>query len=151
MSGPGEYLPDATIANPNPLPKAMVKKRSCNFKRRPCPRCGFSARRHDLRTRTLHHLGDPTSGRPVDVELVCSVHRCCKCKKSFSADTAHIADSHSHYTREVVAMAVRIVVEDSLPYREASWHLWRDHRVFVPFSTIQKWVESAGEKKPRED
>jgi hypothetical protein len=27
---------------------------------------------------------------------------------------------------------VRCVVEDGLPYRTASWHLWRDHRVFVP-------------------
>jgi hypothetical protein len=43
-------------------------------------------------------------------------------------------------------LAVRLVVEDSLPYRPASWHLWRDHRVFVPFGTIQNWVE-AGEKK----
>jgi hypothetical protein len=26
--------------------------------------------------------------------------------------------------------------------------LWRDHRVFVPWATIQDWVEAAGEKKP---
>jgi hypothetical protein len=39
------------------------------------------------------------------------------------------------------------VVEDGLPYRAVSWHLWRDHRVFVPFATIQNWVEAAGEKK----
>jgi hypothetical protein len=37
--------------------------------------------------------------------------------------------------------------EDGLPYRSASWHLWRDHRVFVPYATIQNWVEAAGEKK----
>ena len=35
----------------------------------------------------------------------------------------------SHYTHRVVAAAVRLVVEDGLPYRAASWHLWRDHRV----------------------
>jgi hypothetical protein len=46
----------------------------------------------------------------------------------------------------VIQLAVRIVVEDGLPYRPDSWHLWRDHRVFVPFATIQNWVE-AGEKK----
>jgi hypothetical protein len=33
-----------------------------------------------------------------------------------------------------------------LPYQTASWHLWRDHRVFVPFATIQNWVEAGGEK-----
>jgi hypothetical protein len=41
---------------------------------------------------------------------------------------------------------VRLVVEDGLPYRASSWHLWRDHRVFVPYATIQNWAEAAGEK-----
>ena len=56
-----------------------------------------------------------------------------------------LADPGSHYTRRVIDTAVRLVVEDGLPYRTASWSLWRDHRVFVPFATIQNWVE-AGEK-----
>jgi hypothetical protein len=43
-------------------------------------------------------------------------------------------------------LAVRLVVEDGLPYQAASWHLWRDHRVFVPFATLQNWVEAGGEK-----
>jgi hypothetical protein len=34
-----------------------------------------------------------------------------------------------------------------LPYHAASWHLWRDHRVFVPFATIQNWVEAGGGEK----
>ena len=33
-----------------------------------------------------------------------------------------------------------------MPYRTAGWHLWRDHRVFVPHATIQNRVEAAGEK-----
>jgi hypothetical protein len=53
--------------------------------------------------------------------------------------------SPAQYTNEVVELAVRIVVEDGLPYRSANWHLWRDHRVFVPFATIQNWVEDAME------
>jgi hypothetical protein len=52
----------------------------------------------------------------------------------------------SHYTHRAVAAAVRLVVEDGLPYRSASWHLWRDHRCFVPWATIQNWVEASGEK-----
>jgi hypothetical protein len=52
----------------------------------------------------------------------------------------------SHYTHRVVSLAVRLVVEDGLPYQAASWHLWRDHRVFVPFATIQNWVEAGGKK-----
>jgi hypothetical protein len=43
-------------------------------------------------------------------------------------------------------LAVRLVVEDGLPYQVASWHLWRDHRVFVPYATIQNWVEAGGKK-----
>jgi len=46
----------------------------------------------------------------------------------------------------VIDLAVRIVVEDGLPSRPTSWHLWRDHRVFVPFATIQNWVEAGGKK-----
>ena len=38
----------------------------------------------------------------------------------------------------------REVAEDGLPYRAASWHMWRDQRVFVPFATIQNWVEASG-------
>jgi len=153
MYGVGEYLADVTlgVTHPDDLPQPKIKKRTQNFTKRPCPACGYPARRHDLRTRTLHHLGDPGSGRPVDVQLRYSVHYCCRCKKYFSANTGHIAAPHSHYTHEVVALAVRIVVEDGLPYREASWHLWRDHRVFVPFSTIQKWIEASGKKNPCED
>jgi hypothetical protein len=57
-----------------------------------------------------------------------------------------LAPPKGHYTHRVVARAVRLVVEDGLPYRSASWHLWRDHRVFVPFATIQNWVEAGGKK-----
>jgi hypothetical protein len=57
-----------------------------------------------------------------------------------------LAPPKSSYTNAVIELAVRLVVDDGLPYRSASWHLWRDHRVFVPFATIQNWVEAAGEK-----
>ena len=55
-------------------------------------------------------------------------------------------DSGLEVPPAVVDLAIRLVAEDNLPYRTASWHLWRDHRVFVPFATIQNWVEAAGEK-----
>jgi hypothetical protein len=60
-----------------------------------------------------------------------------------------LAAPKAHYTYRVVALAVRLVVEDDLPYQTASWHLWRDHRVFVPFATIQNWVEARGKKGGR--
>ena len=75
-----------------------------------------------------------------------SQHRCPKCNTYFNADMEDLALAKSHYTHRVVALSVRLVVEDGLPYRSASWHLWRDHRVFVPFATIQNWVEAGGKK-----
>jgi hypothetical protein len=94
----------------------------------------------------LHDLGCPLRDRPRDLAVVYSRHYCCRCQRHFSAGLSDLALPGCHYTRRVVALAVRLVVEDGLPYRAASWHLWRDHRVFVPFATIQNWVEAAGGK-----
>ena len=71
-----------------------------------------------------------------------SQHYCIKkCHKYFNADLSDLAPPGGQYTHRVMDLAVRLVV-DRLPYRPASWHLWRDHRVFVPFATIQNWVEA---------
>jgi transposase-like protein len=99
--------------------------------------------------RTLHDLGDLVVERPRDVHLIYSQHYCCKCKRYFNVDMSDLAPPKSHYTHRVIALAVRLVVEDGLPYRAASWHLWRDHRVFVPYATIQNWVEAGGKKGGR--
>jgi hypothetical protein len=85
--------------------------------------------------------------RPRDLPVVYSKHRCEGCGVYFSADLSDLAPPGSHYTQRVLSLAVRLVVEDGLPYRAASWHLWRDHRAFVPFATTQNWVEAAGEKR----
>ena len=148
VSGPGQYLPDPTegITNPADLPQAKIIRRSRNFTHRPCPRCGKSCFRQTTYTRVLHDVGDLVVGRPRDVHLEYSQHRCTQCKKFFNADTSEYALPRTHYTHRVVSLAVRLVVEDGLPYQVASWHLWRDHRVFVPFATIQNWVEAGGKK-----
>lgn len=148
MPGPGEYRPDPTegITRIEDLPTPKIRKRSRNFRRRPCPHCGHSAYRDRQFRRTLHDLGDLVSGRPCDIVLSYSQHYCSKCRKSFNADSTDLAAPGSHYTRRVVNTAVRLVIEDGLPYQAASWSLWRDHRVFVPWATIQNWVEDGGEK-----
>jgi hypothetical protein len=94
----------------------------------------------------LHDLGDLKTGRPIDLLVTYSSHYCSKCRKYFNVDLSDLALPGSHYTHRVIQLAVRLVVEDGLPYRPASWHLWRDHRVFVPFATIQNWVEAGGKK-----
>lgn len=148
MSGPGVYVADRTegITRVEDLPKARAVLRSRNYSRRPCPECGRSCYRHRTMQRTLHDVGDLFSGRPRELHLTYSQHYCCECHRYFNADTSDLASPKSHYTHHVVTLAVRLVVEDGLPYRAASWHLWRDHRVFVPYATIQNWVEAGGKK-----
>lgn len=149
MPGPGFYGPDATegVTRVEDLPPARIIQRSRNYPSRPCPKCGRKASRLRTVRRTLHDLGDVIGGRPRDLRVTYSQHRCRRCNCYFNADTLDLALPNAHYTHRVVAVAVRVVVEDGLPYRTASWHLWRDHRVFVPFATIQNWVEAAGEKR----
>jgi hypothetical protein len=148
MLGPGEYRADRSegITRVEDLPGAKSIERSRNYLRRPCPQCGRSCYRNRTVERTLHDLGDLVSERPRDIHLTYSQHYCSKCHHYFNADTSDLAPPKSHYTHRVVALAVRLVVEDGLPYRAASWHLWRDHRVFVPYATIQNWVEAGGKK-----
>jgi hypothetical protein len=97
----------------------------------------------------LHDVGSLRRDRPRQLRVVYSKHRCRPCGLRFSADLSDLAPPGSHYTCRVISLAVRLVAEDGLPYRTASWHLWRDHRVFVPFATLQNWVEAAGEKSRR--
>lgn len=148
MPGPGEYVADRTegITRVEDLPEAKVVPRSRNYPRRPCPECGRSCYRNRTVERTLHDVGDLVSQRPRELHLTYSQHYCCKCNRYFNVDTSDLAPPKSHYTHRVIVLAVRLVVEDGLPYRSASWQLWRDHRVFVPYATIQNWVEGGGKK-----
>ena len=151
MLCPAVYPPDPTlgITDPQMLPPPKLVPRSRNYQHRPCPECGKSCPRDRVCTRTLHDLGDPVGGRPRDIRLTYSQHHCTRCRHYFTADMSDLAAPKAHYTHRVVALAVRLVVEDGLPYQAASWHLWRDHRVFVPFATIQNWVEAGGKKGGR--
>lgn len=148
MLCPAVYPPDPTlgITDPQMLPSPKLVRRSRNYEHRPCPKCGKSCFRDRVRTRALYDLGDPLGGRPREIRLTYSQHYCTRCRHYFTADMSDLAAPKARYTHRVVALAVRLVVEDDLPYQTASWHLWRDHRVFVPFATIQNWVE-AREKK----
>lgn len=150
MRGPGEYVGDETdgVIHPEDLPKPIVETRSRNFRRRPCPQCAKSCYRDSVGSRLLHDLGE-RSRRPRDIRVAYSKHRCERCEIYFNADMSDLAAPGSRYTNRVVATAVSSVVEDGLPYRPACWRLWRDHRVFVPFATIQNWVEASGEKRSR--
>jgi hypothetical protein len=150
MDRPGDYVRDVTegITQVEDLPPPHVERRSRHYRRRKCPRCDRPALRCNEGRRTLHDLGNVRTDRPIDIVVSYSKHRCPHCRRCFNADMSDLALPKCHYTHRVQQTAVRLVVEDGLPYRCASWHLWRDHRVFVPWATIQNWVEAAGEKTP---
>ena len=99
--------------------------------------------------RTLHDLGNPLTGRPCNLILIYSQHYCTGCRKYFNAAMTDLAEPGSHSTRRVIDGAARWVIEDGLPDRAASSSLWRDHHVFVPYATIQNWVEAGGKKAAR--
>lgn len=153
MAGPGEYVPDVTegITRVEDLPKPRVERRSRNRPARPCPRRRRRAGRYATGTRTLHDLGDAHASRPIDLVVTSSRHRCRRCGCCLACDISDLALPYCLCTRRVQQMAVRLVAEDGLPYRAASWHLWRDHRVFVPYAAIQNWVEAAGGGSPGHD
>ncbi len=147
--GPGEYVPDPTegLRWVEDLPRPKIIPQDRNYRHLPCTVCGRIAYRDWVFQRRLHDVGDlVVSGRPRDLELTCSQHYCLACQKYFNADTSDLAPPGGHYTHRVTSLAVCLVVEDGLPLRVASWHLWRDHRVFVPFATLQNWVEAGGKK-----
>jgi transposase len=147
--GPGEYKPDTDYLRIEDLPKPKILKEDRNASHRACPTCGQLARREHVYQRHLHDVGDLVSGRPSELHITYSQHHCKVCNRYFMTDLSDAAPPGSQYTHRVIVLAVRVVVEDGLAYRNASWQLWRDHRVFVPFATIQNWVEAGGKKSQR--
>jgi len=142
-NAPDEKTLELMIKNADPI----VKKEEIILKSLPCPQCQAPAPKRSIGERHLWDYGDERQLRPVQIHLQFSRHRCSRCKgKYFCPDTTHIAPPGAHYTHRVINHAIRLVVEDNIAYRPASWNLWRDHAVFVPFATIQNWVEAAGKK-----
>jgi hypothetical protein len=86
---------------------------------------------------------------PRDLVVTASQHDWSTCRTYCNDDLSDLAPAGSHATHRVIDLAVRLVVEDGLPSRPARWHLWRDHRVFVPCATIQHGVEAGGKKGAR--
>jgi len=148
MFGPGEYRPDpsAGITVPADVPQPEIVPSSRNALRQPCPHCGHSAYRDQQSHRTLHDLGHLDLWCPRDLLVTSSQHDCPQCRTYLSADLSALAPPGSPYTHRVMDLAVRLVVEDGVPSRPASWHLWRAPRVFGPLATIQTWVEVGGKK-----
>jgi len=148
MVGPGAYRPDPTegMTALADLPPPEIVPASRTYRRQACPRCRHQAYRDKQSQRTLHDWGNRDVWCPRDLVVTYAQHSCTMCRTDFHADLSDLAPPGSQYTHRVMDLAVRRVVEDGLPYRPARWHLWRDHRVFVPLATIQHGVEAGGKK-----
>ncbi len=148
MFGPGAYRPDPTegITQHEDLPAPQIMRRQRTATRHRCPRCGHRAYRDKQKQRLLHDLGDLRTGRPKDLQITYAHSYWPPCRCYFPTDLSDLAPPTSADTHRVMALAGRIVMEDGLPSRPASWHWWRDHRVFVPCATLQNWVEAGGKK-----
>lgn len=151
MPGPGADLADVTegITRVETLPKARAILRSHNDNPRKCPRGGRGAYRLRGVERLRHDVGDLVSARPHESHLTSSQPHCSHGGQYFNAALSDVAPPGSQYTHRGVAVAVRLVVEDGLPYRAASWPRWRDHRGVVPVATSQHGVEASGKKSAR--
>jgi transposase len=128
--GPGEYLPDVTegVVCPDDLPQPLIEVITRDAERAACPKCGRLAPRLCRKSRTWHDLGDPISGRPRELSVRYAQFHC-PCGVYFSTDLSDLSPKRCAYTHRVMQRAIDLVVEDNLPYRSASWHLWRVHRV----------------------
>jgi hypothetical protein len=148
MFGPGASRPDPpegmTAIAALPPPEIVASRRTSQ--RQACPRCGDQAYRDTQFSRTLHDFGHLDLWCPRDLVVTSSPPSWTKCRKDLHADLSDLAPPGGPYTHRGMALAVRLVVEDGWPYRPARGHLWRDPRVFVPFATIQTWVEAGGKK-----
>jgi hypothetical protein len=114
MPGPGAYLADVTegITRGENLPTAKVICRSRHDNRRKCPRGGRRSYRLRRVARRLPDLGDLVSGRPQEIHLTASPQHGSGCGQYCNVDTSDVALPRSHDTQRVVAVAVRLVVED---------------------------------------
>lgn len=129
------------------LPEPVVQIRSFDAKKAHCPICGQLARRESRLIRRAHDLGSLRANRPLELEIHYSYHICDRCHKRFvNPAVEQLLPPNSQYTQAVINIALGYVTEQGLPLREASWCMWRYHRVFVPWITIRNWVVAAGGK-----
>ena len=148
MEGPGEYLPDVTegITRVEDLPKPRIVKRSRNYKRRPCPSCGRSAYRDRVVRVHPARSGRP-EGRPpggpgghlLPAPLLPLRHLLQRRHGRPGPAQGPLHPPRGGHGRPAGGGG-------RLALSHGQLAPWRDHRVFVPFATIQNWVEAGGKK-----
>lgn len=126
-----------------PIRFAEIRKIDRDYRTRPCPICRRTSKR---RTHGKHRLWDLGGPRPVLLEVRYSVHFCKRCRKYFSASCSDLAEPLARFTHRVKEKALASVLDDRLPLLDAQNRMLRDFSVYVPRSTLHRWVLRAGEK-----
>ncbi len=149
-----EYVADAAegIVRVEDLPLPKVFRRCRSFKRRRCPECGHMAYRDKVFTRRLRELWEiAAADRPRELLVSYSQHCCSHCQELyFNVDLSDLAVAQQPLHPSVVRYfcAVRWSWRTACrTVRRPGISVAHDHWVFVPFATLQNWVE-AGEKGP---
>ena len=131
MSPPGDYVAMfPRITRPEDLPAPRLERHTRNYPRL-LPFLWPRARRYGIAHRRLHDLGDPRHDRPIDLILRQSKHRCPACRRCFLADVSDLP-CPSPVTPSGPTNRRATGRRGRPPLSAAGWHLWRDHRVFVP-------------------
>lgn len=129
------------------IPRPILRILHFDTKKARCPNCHTFCSRENRGQRRAHHLGSLLLDRPVDLEIRFANYYCPNCQKYFVHPGVNkIISPYAQYTHAVKETALAYLTEQGLPLREASWALWRHHRVFVPFATLHNWVLEAGGK-----
>lgn len=125
------------------FPDTRIQQITRHHRHQPCPTCGTSSPRRSEGTRQLRHLG-LTHAVVLDVRY--SKHLCPQCETYFNASMEDLAEPGALFTRAVQEKALASVLADRLPLRKAIERMLRDFYVHIPLSTLQGWLERAGEK-----
>jgi hypothetical protein len=151
MVGPGRDVPAPTagLIDGKDLPAPHLGLESRHHQHTPCPRCGPLASRHTSAPRTLHDRGDVATGRPVALLVTSSSPPGAPGQQSCTLALSALAPPGRQDTNRGMDLAVRVVGEESVPYRPARWPLWRAPRVLVPWATLHHGGEAGGKKGAR--
>jgi hypothetical protein len=116
-----------------------AKVRELNFSRKiaPCPRCGEICKRHSVGKRRIREIG--IKG-PSVLEVTYSKHYCVNCRKYFSLPMEHLAPPNSRFTNRVHRIALDLMGNQSLSYKEATNRMEQKYHVHIPPTTLCDWV-----------
>ena len=134
MPAPGASAPARPAGTPRvqDLPGPSAGSRSPTTAAAPARAAARGCHRDTTGRRAWRAGGSLRNDRPRDRRPAYPRPSGARCPRSLSADPSGRAPPGRPCTHRAISRASRLVLGDGWPSRAASWHLWPDHRVFVP-------------------